>query len=350
MKIVFRVDASLYIGSGHVMRCLVLAEELKSKGHDVIFMCRELEGNLIDHIQNSHFQVIKLKKVDLIKPKASDDYLSWLQVSVIEDAIEFLSNILECDVIITDHYALDYQWEDIVRKKLSCNLVAIDDLNRSHSVDLIVDQNYWPNMESRYSQCEANRLLGPNYALLRPEFRKLKSENTTKEERVLAFFGGADPTGECLKLLNAIHSFEALPFNVLILAGVINPCGEQLLEHHSPFVKVQTHSNNFEYELKKSKYVIGASGVSNWERFCLELPTTIVSVAKNQESLSEYLDQINAVRYLGSGDQTSSDTYITEIEYLIHNWHSIQYESVINVDGLGALRVAKEIERMRNEM
>lgn len=350
MKVIFRVDASLYVGSGHVMRCLVLAEELKNRGHDITFMCRELEGNLIEFIRNAEFQVIKLKKVETIKPKASDDYLSWLQVSIVEDAKEVISNMLECDVIVTDHYALDSKWEDIVRPKLNCNIVAIDDLNRPHVADLIVDQNYWPDMTSRYSQCKGKRLLGPNYALLRPKFRALKSDKMEKKDRVIAFFGGADPTGECLKLLSAARSFEALPFNIFILAGVINPWKEQLLEYSSPFVEIQTHTNDFEYELKKSKYAIGASGVSNWERFCLELPTTIVSVAKNQESLSEYLSQMNAVRYLGRGSQTSVNTYITEIEYLIHNWNNIRYEGVINVDGFGALRVAKEIERINDEV
>lgn len=350
MRVIFRVDASLNVGSGHVMRCLVLAEELQNRGHDIIFVCRELEGNLIDYIQNSQFQVITLKKVETIKPKASDDYLSWLQVSIIEDATEFILKTSECDVIVTDHYALDNKWEELVRQELNCNIVAIDDLNRSHVADLIIDPNYWPDMESRYSKCKGERLLGPNYALLRPKFRELQSESIVKEDRVLAFFGGSDPTGECLKLINAAHAFENLPFEILVFSGVINSCKYKLLEQQSQFVKVQTHSDNFEYELKKSKYVIGASGVSNWERFCLELPTTIVSVAKNQEALSEYLHQINSVRYLGCGSQTSSDTYITELDYLIQNWESIYYKDVINVDGLGALRVAKEIERISNEV
>ena len=47
MKVLFRVDASVLIGTGHVMRCLNLAEGMREQGAEPIFVCREHEGNLV---------------------------------------------------------------------------------------------------------------------------------------------------------------------------------------------------------------------------------------------------------------------------------------------------------------
>jgi UDP-2,4-diacetamido-2,4,6-trideoxy-beta-L-altropyranose hydrolase len=350
MKVVIRVDASINIGSGHVMRCLVLAEELRKRGHIVSFVCRYLDGDMITYIKSCDFTVFALPKVINLKPRNSSDYSSWLQVSESDDAIDFLLQIKDCDVVIIDHYGINSDWESLVNRQLTCKIIVIDDLNRHHNADLILDQNLWPDMTSRYSHCVADKLLGPDYALLRPAFKQLKSKNINKEEQVLAFFGGTDPTGECLKLIKAIQTLGDLPFKVLIVTGFINPNKEKLLQLNGSYFDVKTHIDNFEYELKISRYVFGASGVSNWERFCLELPTTIVSVAENQEALSAYLYEINAVRYLGHGGLTTKNTYSKELKYLKNNWNVIKYNNVINVDGFGSMRVVKAIEDINYEV
>jgi len=48
MKIVFRTDSSIYIGTGHIMRCLVLAQLLRESGNDIQFCIREQEGSLLE--------------------------------------------------------------------------------------------------------------------------------------------------------------------------------------------------------------------------------------------------------------------------------------------------------------
>jgi spore coat polysaccharide biosynthesis predicted glycosyltransferase SpsG len=61
MRIIFRVDASLQMGTGHVMRCLTLAEILKENGANVEFICRKHKGNLIDKIRSNGFNVFELE-------------------------------------------------------------------------------------------------------------------------------------------------------------------------------------------------------------------------------------------------------------------------------------------------
>jgi UDP-2,4-diacetamido-2,4,6-trideoxy-beta-L-altropyranose hydrolase len=88
MKVVFRVDASLKMGLGHVMRCLALANELKQQNHEIIFICRDLTHNLTSLIK---YPVSALPKNDNFK---SDDlYLNWLGATQDQDAEQTIKAI-----------------------------------------------------------------------------------------------------------------------------------------------------------------------------------------------------------------------------------------------------------------
>ncbi|MGR5354127.1 UDP-2,4-diacetamido-2,4,6-trideoxy-beta-L-altropyranose hydrolase [Vibrio sp. DNB22_19_2] len=346
MKVVFRVDASSLIGSGHVMRCLVLAEILHSRGWKVQFTCLPQAGDLVAFIEQNGFLVRKLSPpLTFMQPRFDGDYESWLHRSESEDAREFVDIVGTTDWVVVDHYALGSQWERQVREKLDCRLLVIDDLNREHDSDLILDQNLWPDLQSRYESCLARKLLGPQYALLRPRFRELKVSSPEKQNQVIAFFGGADPTQECEKLLEAASKMSNLPFNLKVVAGRLNPKYEELLKYvESERIEVIKFSHDFELELAKSKYAIGASGVSNWERFCLNIPATIVSVADNQRALSQFLNKKKLVSYLGAGQETTSETYRIELSRLEQAWNSIPIFNQLDIDGSGAERVVNIME------
>jgi len=346
MKVVFRVDASSLIGSGHVMRCLVLAEVLQSHDWKVQFVCLPQGGDLVAFIEKNGFIVKQLSPPHIfMQPRFDGDYESWLHRSESEDAKEFVDIVGVTDWVVVDHYALGSQWERLVREKLDCRLLVIDDLNRSHDCELILDQNLWPDLQSRYGSSPARKLLGPQYALLRPRFRKLKSSLPEKENQVIAFFGGADPTQECEKLLEAASKMSNLPFNLKVVAGRLNPKYEKLLQYVKPErIEVIQYSYDFELELAKSKYAIGASGVSNWERFCLKIPATIVSVADNQRVLSQFLSTQKLVTYLGVGQETTSEIYRKELSRLKQAWDSIPIFNQLDIDGAGAERVVNTME------
>ena len=345
MKIVVRTDASFKIGSGHVMRCLVLADKLKNNGFCVKFACLPLTGNMIDFIKSSGFPVIKLT----FSGSVSDSYsghLSWLQQSDEEDAGSFLLQVEEVDWVILDHYALDYKWEKLVADKLSCQILAIDDLNRRHYSDIILDQNLWPNIEQRYLSSCAMKLFGPKYALLRKEFSSLRElKISPASNQLLVFFGGTDPTNECEKFILAGNDLNDLPFFTILIAGRINPTFNKLVKlNTNTHIQIYKNLENYDHVLANSHYIIGASGVSNWERFCLHVPASIVSVAENQIVLSNYLSSLGFVRYLGRGEETTVATYREELKRLSRNWNTIKPFNALDVDGLGADRVVKAME------
>ena len=352
MNVIIRADASIHIGSGHVMRCLVLAEALLEKAHSVSFVCRSQPGDMINFIQERGFDVFSLDEIiPVIQPQGSADYLGWLQCSIEEDASAFLLKIKSADIVITDHYAIGIEWQSIVRQKLNCRIVAIDDLNRLHDADLIIDQNLWRDLELRYSLCKGRKLLGPKYALLRPSFKKLKKIEYKSKDQIIVFFGGSDLTKECFKLVKALRYFKSLPFSVKIVAGRSNPNFKELKELSQDIdVEIVRYLENFDIELRYSKYAIGASGVSNWERFCLQVPASVVSVAENQIELSEYLSELDLIRYLGSSNETTANEYLDELAYLKRNWSKIvkpKFVDVdVDVDGLGVIYIVDEIGKI----
>ena len=69
MQILIRCDASLLIGSGHVMRCRTLARELQRCGGTVSFLCRRQLGDLIGLLEKE-FSVLALPEQELVRAMA----------------------------------------------------------------------------------------------------------------------------------------------------------------------------------------------------------------------------------------------------------------------------------------
>ena len=140
MNIVIRTDASLLIGSGHVMRCLVLANALTVKGFKLYFVMRPQPGDLIEFVTRQGFEVLILPALKV----PSEDH-TWLGVSSTQDADD-LCAILACrkdlfvNAVVVDHYGIDQQWETMVTQRFSCKMVVMDDLVRDHNAHLVIDQ------------------------------------------------------------------------------------------------------------------------------------------------------------------------------------------------------------------
>src|SRR5690606_11557355 len=113
MLITFRTDASLTIGTGHVMRCLTLATQLKDLGAQCQFVCRPHLGNLIHHIEERGFATYKLPLgLSDVNPIPDSIYSSWLGASQQDDALQTTEVLqsLKSDWVVVDHYALDASW------------------------------------------------------------------------------------------------------------------------------------------------------------------------------------------------------------------------------------------------
>ena len=353
MKVVFRVDSSEQIGSGHLIRCRTLAEALRRRGAEVRFVCRQHRGNLIRLLSEAAFPVQVLPPPEQLG-EAGEDYGAWLGVSPEVDAQEtgLALGGERPDWLVVDHYGLDAVWERRLRPQVE-RILVIDDLaNRSHDCDVLLDQNSSQDGEGRYRGLvpEACRLLmGPRYALLRPEYgayRQTQEPRTGEVRRVFVFFGGSDSqnmTGRVLTALTA-REFEGLAVDVVV--GANHPCRDELQRQarERPNTVLHGPRPHLADLMARADLGIGAGGTTTWERCCLGLPTLVVSIADNQVAACEALAAEGAIAYLGPAATVDVMGLRRAIASRLEKASALQAMSVSaqgQVDGLGTARLGE---------
>lgn len=328
MLAIIRADASTSIGSGHVMRCLTLAHRLKKdKNAKVVFVMRVLPGNLIDVVEKQGFEVLKLPPAN--QKYSLNGYGLWLTLPMDVDAqqtIKVLQHYLQehcfdvVDRLIVDSYALDEQWELMLRPYCR-EIMVIDDLaNRRHDCDILLDQNFYLNKDARYvglvpEHCKM--LLGPEHALLREEFREAKKHLCKRDgniKNILVFYGGSDLTNETEKAIKALVQLhdEGYSFTAYIITGLSNSRREKIEKICSKyhFLHYYCQVSNMAEFMNKADLMLGAGGSTTWERLYMELPALVTAVAENQIQGCEDCSQAGIIEYLGINEDVRVDTIL----------------------------------------
>lgn len=332
MKIIFRVDSSYKMGSGHLMRCLTLADGLRERGCRVSFLCRELPGNMIEYVKTRGYKVHRLPYLEGENPEVSADlaHSDWLGVDWRTDAVETKSIIEKdgcTDWLIVDHYALDRRWEEQMRP-FAKRIMVIDDLaDRPHDCDLLLDQNLYTEFEKRYDSLvpvNCKKLLGPKYALLRPEFleaRKKLSGRNGVVKRILVFFGGVDPTNETLKTLEAIHLLNRPDIAIDVVVGAANPSKDRIREICSTMSNAHYHCqvDNMAQLMVNADLAIGAGGSTTWERCFMGLPTITIIIADNQAETTKAVAATGAIWNLVWHEDVRAADLAEAIETALNN-------------------------------
>lgn len=353
MRVVFRVDASSAIGTGHVKRCHTLACSLKKKGAQVHFITRAHPGHMGDMLAYENFKVTLLPQPSY-NGITETGYGAWLGVTQQEDAaqtITVLGNQLS-DWLIVDHYGLDRVWEARLRPHTH-RLMVIDDLaNRPHDCDVLLDQNYALGGQERYQAqvpASCQLLLGPRYALLRPEYaqhRKTIVTRTGKINRIMVYMGGSDHkniTGMVLAALST-DKLANIDVDVVIGSNFLHEDAVVAQTNSRPHTQIHKSRPHLADLMAKADFAIGAGGATTWERLCMGLPSLVISVAENQIPACKALEASGLIRFLG--DQSEVDyEYVkkTTLEMIAEDKsfaaQRTRYQSL--VDGVGTDRVTE---------
>ncbi|MDH5471997.1 MAG: UDP-2,4-diacetamido-2,4,6-trideoxy-beta-L-altropyranose hydrolase [Gammaproteobacteria bacterium] len=332
MSIAFRVDASFQIGTGHVMRCLTLANELRDRNKDVYFICRDLKGNLSNYIEKKGFycKLLSNSHDELLVDEDSLSHAQWLGVSWQKDA-EDTNQILcnnKVEWLVVDHYGIDSRWHKLVRKNIG-NLFVIDDLaDRKLDCDILLDQNFYLNPEQRYSHLVNERcscLLGPKHALLRKEFIQQKQIKRCDQRksvvRIFVFMGGSDPTNETEKALLGLDKVKDINFEVDVVVSSANPRANYIEEMcaNRCFCKFHKDVMNISQLMNEADMAIGAGGATTLERCYLGLPSLVIMVAENQKETTKALNKVGALHCIGwYSDISSDDIYRAVNDFIYH--------------------------------
>jgi UDP-2,4-diacetamido-2,4,6-trideoxy-beta-L-altropyranose hydrolase len=355
MNVLIRVDSSEKTGSGHVVRCLTLAETLRGRGADVRFLSCELPGNVLELVRRSGFAVLALAcSAGGIDDEAGSVWFygkSW-QTDAAECAALAEGVDRGVDWLIVDHYGIDIRWEMLLRPHVQ-QIAVIDDLaDRTHDCDLLIDANLQVGGPGRYDGLvppHCVRLQHPKYSLLRPEFaqgRAALRHRDGRVRRVLVFFGGMDPSNQTCKALQAIASLQRDDIATDVVVGATNPHKETVREFCATHLGIQYHcqTDRMAELMAAADLAIGAGGTTTWERCAMGLPSIVVTLADNQIPSTRMMAEEGRLLYLGDQGDVSAAAIAHVIAGLLEapGWlELLAKRSAELVDGRGTERVAR---------
>ncbi len=327
-RIVFRVDASTEMGTGHVMRCLTLAQAFCERGDTAAFVCREHPGNLCDIIERHGYIVLRLP---LANPGSEGDKSSMdpyvLGTAWDVDAAQTVAAIASLRAkpawLVVDHYAIDNRWEEALRPWVD-RIMVIDDLgNRPHDCEILLDQNLHEHGEALYQgrlATSTRRFIGPKFAVLRPEFDEpnLLRVRDGLIRRLLVFFGGTDPGNQCARVMRGLAMLGEFAPDTTIVLGPTNPNRDEVLvaAMGMPRVTVFVSTDRMAELIAEADLGIGTCGVAAWERCALGLPSLVTVSAENQREDARMLHALGACQNLGDAFAITETAWMNAIRSL----------------------------------
>lgn len=273
LNILFRADSSSFIGTGHIMRDLVLAKQYPQD--NIFFAVRNLKGNINFRIDEARYKKVVLKTNDI-------------------EELDVLIKELHIHMIIIDHYGIDYEFEERL-KELNPNLkiFVFDDTYEKHHCDILLnhnisgDKNKYANLVPK--DCELR--CGAKYTLLRDEFFKIKRKPKRKNNKLNVFLamGGADHSNINIKILNVLKRFKNLHINVVSTKANKNLKSLQNYCKKNSFVTLHINSNKIATLINNCDFAIATPSVTVNEVYSMKKPIIGIKTAQNQIDMFNFL-------------------------------------------------------------
>lgn len=368
--IAFRVDANEHIATGHLMRCLAIAAEIKKRGEQCIFFLAEQKGTELIETREFPYIVLQSKwnrleeEIPIIIKKIEEYSLDWLVVDSYQATVEYLRQLnKKVPVLYLD---------DMAKEVYPVSMVL-------HYTDWLENDSY----QKQYVNTNTRVLAGMKYVPLREEFYpkwENKLENTVnkkynKKEKtgnILITTGGTDTYNIAGKFLNKVFETEAgipekieadLPYRELqniiyhVIIGAMNQNREeleQLKKRHSNIVLHFNVSNMGEL-MRSSDFAISAGGTTLFELCACQVPTVCFSFADNQEAFAKKMGDRHAMLYAGDPRYQNIDiaeNLCNSLTMLINNYEyaeELTNNMGLLVDGKGVQRIVKELMENKKE-
>lgn len=334
VRVAIRADSSKSVGLGHVVRCLAIAQDLRRVGSEVLFVTRDEPGSALDLLGRSGLHT------EVLPAGTAGDWA--LDLAQTQRAVRSFGP----QAVVVDSYGLPVEWESGIRTT-GVRLLAVDDgPTRRHDCDILLDQNPGDDVEQRYrslvpQQCRL--LLGPDFALLREDFRQLRESGVVREpraaRRVLLFLGGGDVSREMQRVLTEIGPVAA---DRGLQVDAVFGAAEPVVDTSAPWLTVTGAVDDMARRMVAADVALGAAGSASWERCCVGLPAIVAAVAENQERIGRELESAGAAVYLGRAANVPVGGWATALSALLDapdRRAALSHAAMRLVDGRGASRV-----------
>jgi UDP-2,4-diacetamido-2,4,6-trideoxy-beta-L-altropyranose hydrolase len=290
--LIIRADASTEIGTGHLMRCLALAQAWKDAEGQVTFISACQNEGLLQRLREEKFDVHVLGHT---YPDSSD----W----------DYTKNILadhSSAWVVLDSYHFDEVYQQRV-KEAGHRLLVIDDMAhlKHYYADILLNQNL--HAEQLHYSCEpyTRLLLGTRYVLLRREFlgwKDWKQEIPEIARRVLVTLGGGDPENYTLKVIQALRKVDVPGLEATVVVGASNPHANTLeaaIGQSRIPIHLSPDARNMPELMAWADLAVSAGGSTVWELAFMGVPTITLVLADNQQYIVKELNRAGVTLALG---------------------------------------------------
>lgn len=355
-RVAIRVDASAAMGTGHLKRCLSLAQALAEAGAQTRFICRPLDAVAAQVLaaQNGTVHWLPAPTATFTLPADAPPHARWAGVSATDDAQQTAEALADWrpDWVVVDHYAFDARWHQAIRLALCCRLLAIDDLaDRPIAADALLDHNWNADHRRKYATrvlVPPTWLTGPRYALLAPAYRGAPRCVLRAEVRSIGIFlGGTDPGGASAHVVRTCRAAGfGGPLEVVSTSASPHLTDLQRACTADPDTTLTLDEPDLAAFFARHDLQIGAGGGATWERCCIGTPTIALVLAANQAVVVPALDHLGALRAArldGAPDTADLPTLSDALRQLLPDAAeraAMGQRAATLVDGRGAQRVA----------
>jgi len=341
VHIALRCDARPETGTGHVVRCLALGDELTSRGARVTIL-GEVTGVpwLTEQVEHRGLAVVP----------APDD----------PEELAALAHENDVDAVVLDGYHLEPGCGRALHGAGITVLSVLDDtFGSGQEADLYLDQNFGatpaPGVDPE------RQLLGLDYSLFRDEVLRHRPASARRAPsdppRVLAVFGGSDPYAAAPVVVPLLLA-SGQPMHVVAVAArpEIAEALEALPTAPGQHVEVVAPTPDLAALAASCDVAVTAAGSSVWEFLCLGLPSMLVCVVDNQgpgyeavtgRGLAEPFGHLSELR----ADEAVRSSAVAVVEKLLSDPErqaSLAAAGMSLVDGKGRARVADALQYYRS--
>lgn len=265
-NILFRADSSSTIGTGHIMRDLVLAKQYPKD--NIIFATQELSGNINHKISEAGYNIKTLKSNGIKE-------------------LDKLIKKLDIDILVIDHYGIDYNFEkELKTKNSTLKILSFDDTYEKHHCDILLNHNISANKKKYKNLVPKNCELrcGKKYTLLRDEFIKEKKKKT-----IFLAMGGADHSNINIKILKVLKKFNNIKVNLVTTNANKNLEELQQYIKNKSWIKLHINSTKIAKLMKKSDFAIITPSVTLNEIYFMNIPFIAIQTASNQKDMYDFI-------------------------------------------------------------
>jgi UDP-2,4-diacetamido-2,4,6-trideoxy-beta-L-altropyranose hydrolase len=336
--LLIRADASAAMGTGHVMRCLALAQAWQDFGGHCVFCMAQSTPAVERRLLHEKMELAPLTA----EAASAADAAQTVDIAREKNAAW----------IVVDGYQFRAEYQRAV-KAAGLKLLFIDDNvhAENYCADLVLNQNIHAR-ESLYANREpfARLLLGPRYAMLRRDFRPWRNwqrEISATGRKILVTMGGSDPNNLTAKVLEAILELSDLDLETVVLVGGSNPhlrSVERLIQSfpRKNSIRLVVDAPSVPEQMAWADVAVAGAGTTFWEMCFLGLPSLLLVLADNQKGVASAANKLGIAWSMGNGAEIAASDIAAPLANLLHDPDTRASQSANGrklIDGRGAQRV-----------